>query len=42
MAQYSADESIELALLNDQLKNAEEEWLRLNEECEAALAEDAQ
>ncbi|MCI5821357.1 MAG: ATP-binding cassette domain-containing protein, partial [Elusimicrobia bacterium] len=42
VAQYSADESIELALLNDQLKNAEEEWLRLNEECEAALAEDAQ
>ena len=36
----AADGSIELALLNDQLKNAEEEWLRLNEECEAALVED--
>ena len=40
VAEYSADGSIELALLNDQLKNAEEEWLRLNEECEAALSED--
>lgn len=33
---YSADSSIELALLTSQLKDAEEEWLRLNEECEAA------
>ena len=33
---YSADSSIELALLNAQLKDAEEDWLRLNEECEAA------
>lgn len=40
VAEYSADGSIELALLNDQLKNAEEDWLRLNEECEAALSED--
>ena len=40
VAEYSADGSIELALLNDQLKNAEEDWLRLNEECEAALVED--
>ena len=32
---YSADSSIELALLTSQLKDAEEEWLRLNEQCEA-------
>ena len=37
VAAYSADSSIELALLNSQLKDAEEEWLRLNEEYEAAL-----
>ncbi len=41
VAQYTADASIELALLNGQLKDAEEEWLRLNEECEAALAEES-
>ena len=35
---YSADSSIELALLTAQLKDMEEEWLRLNEEYEAALA----
>ena len=35
---YSADSSIELALLNAQLKDLEEQWLRLNEECEAALS----
>ncbi len=34
---YSADSSIELALLNAQIKDVEEEWLRLNEECEEAL-----
>ena len=34
---YSADSSIELALLNAQIKDIEEEWLRLNEECEEAL-----
>ena len=34
---YSADSSIELALLNSQIKDTEEEWLRLNEECEEAL-----
>ena len=34
---YSADSSIELALLNAQIKDVEEEWLRLNEECEQAL-----
>ncbi len=37
MVAYSADSSIELALLNAQLKDTEEEWLRLNEEYEAAL-----
>ena len=35
---YNADSSIELALLTAQLKDLEEDWLRLNEECEAALA----
>ncbi len=34
---YSADSSIELALLNAELKDTEEAWLKLNEECEAAL-----
>ena len=37
LSAYNADSSIELALLTSQLKDAEEEWLRLNEECEAAL-----
>lgn len=37
--QYSADSSIELALLSGQLKDAEEEWLRLNEQCEEIAAE---
>ncbi len=36
LTSYSADSSIELALLNAQLKDIEERWLRLNEECEAA------
>ena len=35
---YSADSSIELALLTAQLKDLEEDWLRLNEECEVASA----
>ena len=39
LTQYSADSSIELALLNDELKKTEERWLALNEEVEAALAE---
>ena len=39
VAQYSADSSIELALLTGQLKDAEEEWLRLNEQYEAIMAE---
>lgn len=38
IAQYSSDASVELALLTDELKNAEEEWIKLNEECEEALA----
>ncbi len=39
VTQYSADSSIELALLNDELKKTEERWLSLNEEIEATLAE---
>ena len=39
LTQYSADSSIELALLNDELKKTEEHWLALNEEVEAALSE---
>ena len=39
VTQYSADSSIELALLNDELKKTEERWLALNEEVEAALTE---
>lgn len=39
LTQYSADSSIELALLNDELKKTEEQWLTLNEEMEAALAQ---
>ncbi len=41
LTQYSANSSIELALLNDELKKTEEQWLALNEEVEAALAEEA-
>ncbi|MBR4591946.1 MAG: ABC-F family ATP-binding cassette domain-containing protein [Elusimicrobiaceae bacterium] len=37
LSAYNADSSIELALLTSQLKDAEEEWMRLNEECDAAL-----
>ena len=36
--QYSADSSIELALLTDQLKKAEDDWVRLSEEYEQASA----
>lgn len=39
LTQYSADSSIELALLNDELKKTEEQWLSLNEEVEVAMAE---
>ncbi|MBP5429966.1 MAG: ABC-F family ATP-binding cassette domain-containing protein [Elusimicrobiaceae bacterium] len=39
LTQYNADSSIELALLNDELKKTEERWISLNEEVEAALNE---
>ncbi|MBR2082988.1 MAG: ATP-binding cassette domain-containing protein [Elusimicrobiaceae bacterium] len=39
LTQYSAQSSIELALLNDELKKTEERWLGLNEEMESILAE---
>ena len=39
LTQYNADSSIELALLNDELKKTEERWISLNEEVEAALAQ---
>lgn len=38
LTQYSAQSSIELALLNDELKKTEDRWVSLNEEVEAALA----
>lgn len=34
LVQYSADSSIELALVTDELQKAEEKWLSLNEEAE--------
>lgn len=37
LTQYSADSSIELALVNDELQKAEELWLGLNEEMEQLL-----
>ena len=40
VAQYSSDSSIELALLTDELNKREEEWLALNEECQALLHAD--
>lgn len=40
LVQYSADGSIELALLTDELNKCEEEWLALNEQCEALLHAD--
>lgn len=36
LSHYSAQSSIELALLNDELQKAEDEWISLNEQCEAA------
>lgn len=39
LTQYNADSSIELALLNDELKKTEERWINLNEEVEASLHE---
>lgn len=40
LVQYSADGSIELALLTDEMNKCEEEWLALNEQCEALLHAD--
>lgn len=40
LVQYSADGSIELALLTDELNKCEEAWLALNEQCEALLHAD--
>ncbi len=40
LTQFSADCSIELALLTSQLKDAEDEWIRLNELCESVQKED--
>ena len=40
LTQYSADSSIELALLNDELKKTEDRWMILNEEVEAALSQE--
>lgn len=37
LTQYSADSSIELALVNDELHKAEELWISLNEEVEQLL-----
>jgi ATP-binding cassette subfamily F protein 3 len=37
LTQYSADSSIELALVNDELHKAEELWISLNEEMEQLL-----
>lgn len=36
LSHYSAESSIELALLNDELQKAEDEWISLNEQCETA------
>jgi len=38
LARYDADNSIELALLGDQISNIEERWLSLNEQCEDILS----
>lgn len=39
--QFSADSSIELALITDQLQKAEDRWIALNEQVQAALEENA-
>ena len=39
LTQYSADSSIELALVTDQLQKAEDGWMALNEEMEQMLKE---
>ena len=39
MVQYSSASSIELALVTDELSKAEDQWMALNEQVEAALAQ---
>lgn len=39
VVQYSSASSIELALVTDELSKAEDQWMSLNEQVEAALAE---
>lgn len=39
LVRYDADNSIELALLGDQISDIEERWLLLNEQCEAILSD---
>ena len=38
LARYDADNSIELALLGDQISNLEERWIFLNEQCEQVMS----
>ncbi len=38
LQRYDADNSIELALLGDQIGNVEERWLFLNEQCEQVMS----
>ena len=38
LVRYDADNSIELALLGDQIRDMEERWLTLNEQCEAVMS----
>jgi len=39
LSQFSADSSIELALLNSELKDAEDKWLQLSDQCETEKSE---
>lgn len=39
LQRYDADNSIELALLGDQIANAEERWLWLNQQCEEIMSD---
>ncbi len=39
LQRYDADNSIELALLGDQISTAEERWLFLNEQCEQVMSD---
>ena len=38
LVRYDADNSIELALLGDQIANAEERWIFLQEQCEQIIS----